>query len=103
MLRSKVFAVVVLTAMVMMAFGWSTVAIGADTDLSAGDKKFIKDAAAGGMLEVKLGQLASANGADQSVKDLGQMMVTDHTKANEQLMAIAQTKGVDVPKELDAK
>jgi putative membrane protein len=31
------------------------------------------------------------------VKEFGQMMVTDHTKANEQLKKIAQAKSVDAP------
>jgi putative membrane protein len=71
--------------------------------LSAADKKFVTDAAQGGMAEVELGQLATQNAESQEVKDFGQRMVTDHTKANDQLKQIAEQKGVTLPSDLPAK
>ena len=44
---------------------------------------FVTKAASGGMLEVQLGQLAQQNAKSQRVKDFGNMMVTDHGRANE--------------------
>lgn len=71
--------------------------------LSQQDKMFAMDAAAGGMKEVESGQLASSKATNQALKDHGKMMVTDHTKANEQLMQIATQKGITLPKALTAE
>lgn len=70
--------------------------------LSQQDQKFAMDAAAGGMMEVEAGQLATTKATNQAVKDHGKMMVTDHTKANQQLTQIATQKGLSLPKALPA-
>lgn len=67
------------------------------------DKKFLKRAAVGGMAEVELGQLAQQRGSSDSVKQFGQQMVQDHSKANDELKQIAMSKGVELPTSLDAK
>jgi putative membrane protein len=64
------------------------------------DQKFAMEAAQGGMMEVDLGQLATQKAASQAVKDFGQRMVTDHSKANMQLQQIASQKGMSLPKAL---
>lgn len=61
------------------------------------DTKFAVAAADGGMLEVQLGQLAQTNGSSAQVKQLGQMMVDDHSKANEELKATAAQKNITLP------
>jgi putative membrane protein len=71
--------------------------------LSAMDKQFVTKAAQGGMAEVELGQLASQNAESQEVKDFGQRMVTDHSKANDQLKQLAEQKGVTLATDLPAK
>jgi putative membrane protein len=58
---------------------------------STQDARFVMQASAGGMAEVMIGHLAMQKGQTQAVRDAGQMMVTDHTRANTQLMGIAQT------------
>ena len=70
---------------------------------AAGRKHFMEKAAQGGLAEVELGQLAQQNGSSQEVKDFGQRMVDDHTKANDQLKQLASQKGVGLPSGLDAK
>ena len=70
--------------------------------LSMQDTHFIKMAAISGMSEVNDGQLAAQMGGTAEVKALGSKMVTDHTDANNQLMAIAQKKGAAVPTMVDA-
>ena len=55
------------------------------------------------MAEVELGNLGAQRGTNQKVKDFGQQMVTDHTKAGDELNTIASTKGVSVPAGLDSK
>ncbi len=67
------------------------------------DKKFVKDAAMGGMTEVELGKLAAQKATRDDVKQFGQKMVDDHTKANDQLKEIATKSSMEVPSSLDAK
>jgi len=69
----------------------------ASADTSSNDSKFVLDAASGGLMEVELGTMASKTAASAKVKQFGQMMVTDHTKANTQLKAIAAKKNITVP------
>jgi len=61
------------------------------------DAKFAVDAADGGMAEVALGELAQNKGTDPKVKEFGKMMVTDHTKANDELKALAASKNITLP------
>src|SRR6476661_3715845 len=60
--------------------------------LSAGDTKFMRGAATGGMEEVELGKLAAQKASSPDVKSFGQHMVDDHSKANDQLKALAAQK-----------
>jgi putative membrane protein len=55
------------------------------------------------MAEVKLGQLATSKGQNQKVKDFGQKMVDDHSKANNELTAIVQRKNLTAPSGLTSK
>src|SRR3979490_3110893 len=75
---------------------------GADT-VTATDRNFMVAAAEGGMLEVRLGEMAEKKGANQEVKDFGAMMVADHGKAGEDLKAVAAKHAVTLPNDLDAK
>ena len=72
------------------------------TAAGAADKEFAMKAAGGGMAEVELGKLAAKNGQSAAVKQFGQRMVTDHSKANEELKAIASAKGITLPAEMSA-
>src|SRR5467141_1964788 len=65
--------------------------------LSAADKAFMMNAAKGGMMEVEWGKLAAQNGQNADVKKFGNRMVTDHSKANSELMALAKEEGVALP------
>ncbi len=67
---------------------------------SAQDKQFVKEAASGGMAEVRLGEYASANASSDAVKKFGEHMVDDHKKANDKLKEIASRKGIEFPREL---
>src|SRR5437667_12110480 len=64
---------------------------------------FAKEAARGGMGEVQLGTLASDKAQDPDVKSFGQRMVTDHSKANDELKQLATQKSWTLPTELNAK
>jgi putative membrane protein len=74
-----------------------------NTNMSASDKQFVRDAAEGGMAEVELGKLATEKASSEDVKKFGQRMVTDHSKANEQLKQAASSQGIELPEHLSAK
>lgn len=65
--------------------------------VSEEDSKFAVQVASGGMMEVQLGKLAQQKAASQKVKDFGAMMVRDHTKANDELKALAIKKNIVLP------
>jgi putative membrane protein len=71
--------------------------------VSATDRTFVQKAAAGGLAEVSLGQLAQQNARSQQVKDFGQRMVTDHNQANQELQQIAQSENLTLPTAPDSK
>ncbi len=70
------------------------VAVGED------DAKFVTEAASGGMAEVELGKLAKEKGQHVDVKAFGEMMVNDHSKANDELATLAQAKNITLPASL---
>jgi putative membrane protein len=73
-----------------------------ESKLSSADKAFIKDAAKGGMMEVAMGRVAEKNATNGEVKNFGARMVKDHSKANEDLKAIAKEENVEWPAEKEA-
>jgi putative membrane protein len=76
---------------------------GAEKGLTGDDKAFIKEAASGGMMEVQLGEMAQQKGQSRDVKDFGARMVKDHTKANEELKALAGQKNEKLPDKIGSK
>lgn len=72
-------------------------------NMSSSDHDFVMDAAMGGLMEVELGHIAAQKGMSESVKQFGQRMVDDHSKANEELMTLATSKGMTLPTTLDEK
>jgi putative membrane protein len=81
----------------------AAIGISAASDTPIKDQKFAKDAAMGGMAEVKLGQLAVEKADSSKVKDFGKRMVDDHSKANEKLKSIAAEKSISLPSDVSAK
>jgi len=70
--------------------------------LSAADKKFIKKAYKGGMEEVENGKMAKEKAKNDATKEVAERMITDHSKANEELMNIAKEENMDLSK-MEAK
>jgi putative membrane protein len=76
---------------------------GVGAQLTKEDRQFFDDAAQGGLLEVKLGQLVAKQGGSDEVKRFAQRMVDDHGKVNQRLADLAQKEGLIAPQELDKK
>lgn len=64
-----------------------------DGKVSRGDKSFIAKAIKDGATEVELGKLAAQNAQSAEVKQYGQRLADDHTKAGDELKAIASKLG----------
>ncbi len=69
--------------------------------VSKSDQAFVQAADQIDMAEVKTGKLAQTNAASDAVKKFAERMVTDHTKMNEELRAVASKKGITLAESLD--
>jgi putative membrane protein len=65
--------------------------------MPAADRKFVDEAAQGGMAEVELGKLAQQRAGSDAVRQFGARMVQDHGRSGDELKAIAAAKGIAVP------
>lgn len=75
----------------------STKAGGAVLKTDEKDAEFAVKAANGGMAEVAMGKLAEQKATNPEVKAFGAKMVTDHTKVNDKLMALAKQENITLP------
>jgi putative membrane protein len=64
-------------------------------------KEFIKDAEQANSAEIALSQVAQSRAQNSDVKQLAQMMVTDHQACNQKAQAIAQAHGLSFDQSLD--
>ena len=67
------------------------------------DSEFLANAASGGMLEVEMGKQVAARAVTPEAKKFAEQMVSDHSKSNAELMALAAKKGVTLPTALSDK
>ena len=74
-----------------------------DTTKMEDDAEWAVAIADGGMLEVKLGELAQTNASSASVKDFGMMMTKDHSMANSEFEKIAEKHNISLPTVLSEK
>jgi putative membrane protein len=70
--------------------------------LTKGDQKIVADMAIANMAEVDAGKMAVGKTQNPQVKTFAQKMIDDHTKALNDVTALAQSKGVTLPTEVDA-
>lgn len=61
---------------------------------------FMKDAAEAGMAEVEIARLAKDRATNPRVKNFAEMMIKDHSDANNKLQTIARDKSVTLPSTL---
>src|SRR4051812_31547953 len=66
------------------------------------DADFVTMAASGGMFEVLSSKMATERATKAEVKAFANHMITDHTKANDELKAAAGKAGIPVPSGLAA-
>lgn len=71
------------------------------SNLPHADRNFVEKVAQHNLAEIELGKLAEKNASSEEVKRFGRQMVDDHTKANEELKQIADSKGINFPAEAD--
>jgi putative membrane protein len=98
MQRTKLYA-----ELVAVSIGWwLSGAVMAQAPKGSGtDQQFLRQAASDGLAEVQLGTMASTQAVSLEVQQFGRRMVTDHTKANQELMALAQAKHIGVSQDID--
>lgn len=60
-------------------------------------ESFLSDVVEGGATEVALGKLAQTQSKNADIKKFGQMLVTDHSKADQDAMALAKKKSFNLP------
>ncbi|MCW5980267.1 MAG: DUF4142 domain-containing protein [Bryobacteraceae bacterium] len=75
----------------------------AEGQLGQAERRFVMKALHGGRAEVEAGKLAQERGSSDRVKEIGRMLVEDHSKAAEELRQIAAKKGMTVRMEQDRR
>jgi putative membrane protein len=95
------FAVALLAAGTVWGQASSPGATGQSKQNSAphADSSFMKDAAESGMAEVEASKIAVNKAVNTQIKSFAQQMIDDHTKANDELKALAASKNVKLPTE----
>lgn len=90
--------------------GWRVGVIGflmayatAASAVDSATQRFAQQAAADGIAEVELADLALERASSNDVKTLANHIKRDHQQANDKLKSIASNKGVDVPAQTDDK
>lgn len=66
-------------------------------DVSALEREFIVMAAQGNNAEIQMSRLALERANDENVRQYAQMMIEQHTMANQNLQPIAAEQGIDLP------
>ena len=83
--------------------GAAAPATAAAAKLSDADRDALTDLAMANMAEIANAKIALTKSANPDVKGFAQRMLDDHTKAQAEVQAVAQAKGVELPAELNVK
>ena len=67
------------------------------TAFAATSSDFVDNAAAGGIAEIETSRLALEKSSSADIKQFANMMITDHSKANDELAALAKKNDIEVP------
>jgi len=74
-----------------------------EDDIKGGDAGFVEKASAAGLAEVNAGRLAAKHASSPEVKEFAEKMVKDHTKANKELISLANKRGFKVARTMDER
>jgi len=83
--------------MLLLGFSLGAEAQGASSAPAPADSTFMNSAAAAGLAEIQMGELALQKSSSPDVKKLARRIVADHTKANAELTKLAQAHQVALP------
>lgn len=72
-------------------------------NLAKSDQQMLEQLAQGNMAEIEAGKIALQKSQNTEVKAFAQQMIDDHTKGLQEVQSVAQSKGVALPSEPDAK
>lgn len=95
LLQTSVSALLLSMACTVMAQAGES--SGMKSSINAKDSSFLQHAAADGLAEVQMGQMALDRSSNAQVRQLAQHIVDDHTKANDQLKTLARNNQVTLP------
>ncbi len=73
--------------------------VAANLALAAEGENFVDEASAKGIAEIETAKMALDKGTSEDVKQFAQMMIDDHTKANQELAQLAQAKDLEMSDE----
>ena len=103
-MKSSVIQVLLIAALaVPLAGSAQTMNTPAAPALNRTDMAIVTAMTQANIAEIEAGKLALANGSSAAVKAFARQMVDDHTKALNDLMDLAQNKGITLPTAPDAK
>lgn len=71
------------------------------TPVTSQDREFAKQATYSNLAEIAMGQLALTETEDESIRQFAQMMVTDHTEAQDELRYLAESYELELPDTLN--
>lgn len=69
--------------------------------VSTQDREFATQASYSNLAEIAMGQLALSDGNNTSIREFAQMMVTDHTNAQDELRYLAESHELEIPDTLN--
>jgi putative membrane protein len=71
--------------------------------VSVADRGFMRTAVEGGIAEVAISRVAAERALHPDVRHFAEMLIVDHTKANDQLAGLARNFNVTIPVAADAR
>ncbi len=71
------------------------------SDRAFDDQTFVMKASEAGLAEVNMGRVAAKRASNPAVKEFAERMVKDHSKANDELIALANKKRFKVAPRMD--
>lgn len=102
MKRTSILATIVTLVLV---FGFTLFASAQQkaTQTKSPDQKFVTEAASGSLFEIEAGKLAVQKASKPEVKEFGQTMIDDHSKASQELKTLAASKNIQLPEQMSQK